>query len=106
MMRELVGALAALGLTIAVEGGVLWLIQRRDGWRLAYTAVAINAFTQPLALFAYRLLAFRFWSVEMAVIAVEGPLLAALLSVRLQRGYVLSVAANLASALAGLALFR
>ncbi len=109
-MIEVLYALYALGLTIAVEFCVVLLAAliflegdvlhglRAAAPRVLRAAVLINAFTQPIALYSVRQLHVGVWTVEGMVILVEGLLLAELLEVSLPRAYLISVVANVASA--------
>lgn len=93
-----VTAVLALLVTIVVEFAVLWLLTRRKPFPLLLYVTLINAFTEPLASYAYQSILPNFWLVEATVVLVESVLLAALLRVSYPRALVLSLLANLASA--------
>lgn len=100
----------AIEVPIVVAGAALARTPRTLLWWITFVALGANAFTHPLlwladaALQPNLALAPRWTLLEVAVVAVEGTAYAfADLGVR--RGVLLSLAANAASFLAGLAWF-
>ena len=96
----------ALLLTIAAEWVVYCVVERRSPGRLLLAAILVNACTQPIATWFVRYRGWNFLAVEVLVCIAEVPLLLALLRSGARRAIALSLAANAASALLGLALFR
>jgi hypothetical protein len=98
-----VNLLLALFLTWLIEWAVAAVLFRHGDFRLGYCVLLINAFTNPLANFAYLQWRVSFWLVEASVVVVEVPLYRFLLRTSWARGLLLSAGANFVSALAGLA---
>lgn len=105
-MPDATRPLVALGVTILAEYGVLLAFVRRSPGRLLLYAALVNALSLPLATYLYWHILGRYWAVEALVALVEAALLAGLLRVGYRRALLLSVSANLVTALLGLALFR
>ena len=96
----------ALALTIGAEWAVYYAVERHAPASLLLAAVLINACTQPVATWLVLYRAWNFLAVEALVCAAEVPLLLALLGRGRRHTIALALAANAASALLGLALFR
>jgi hypothetical protein len=96
---------ASLLVTILVEFLVYWAALRAAPARLLLVATLVNACTQPVAVWLLLGPLPRFWAVEALVCLAESAFLTALLRLPYRRALLLSCAANLATALLGLALF-
>ena len=96
----------ALALTIAAEWAVYYAVERHTPANLLLAAILINACTQPVATWLVHYRAWDFLLVEGLVCLAEVPPLMALLRRGPRHAVALSLAANVASALLGLALFR
>lgn len=96
----------ALLLTIGAEWAVYCAVERRAPGRLLVTAVLVNACTQPVATWLVLYRTWNFLAVEALVCVAEVPLLLALLGRGRRHTLALALAANVTSALLGLALFR
>jgi hypothetical protein len=85
----------ALLLTIIVEFFPIFFLMRRERKLsiIIFSIVAINMVTNPVANLLYP--GFGFWEIESGVIIVETLLFALLLEVRLKKGFLLSLAANI-----------
>ena len=103
--------LGAIGLTILIEGIVLFGLVRPRGPHLLLAAIAINLVTVPLANLAYWFAVPRldgasaFILVELGVVLGEMPLIRLLVGSSWRGSVALSVATNTASILCGLALY-
>jgi hypothetical protein len=97
--------IASLLVTILVEFLVYWAALRAAPARLLLVAILVNACTQPVAVWLLLGPLPHFWAVETLVCLVESAFLAALLRLPYQCALLLACAANLATALLGLALF-
>jgi hypothetical protein len=96
----------ALLLTIGAEWAVYCAVERRAPGRLFLAAVLVNACTQPVATWLVLYRAWNFLAVEALVCVAEVALLLALLGRGRRHTIALALAANGASALLGLVLFR
>jgi hypothetical protein len=104
-VSDLGAPLAALGLTIFVEGAVVTLVQRRDLRRVLLAAILVNACTQPIASALYQYGVAPWLAIEIAVILLETVLYRLLLSLGWARAAAISLLANAASALVGVLLY-
>ena len=95
---------AALVLTILAEYAVFLLLTRKDPLQLLFYSVLINSFTNPLFNYIYNYELNQLFPLEMAVVLMEGILIALLMQVSYTRALLISLAANAASLLAGLLL--
>lgn len=108
--------LEAMALSAIVEAGVAYGIARRRGWagrrpsHVALASAAATLITHPqlwaAALWAYEW--FPFWpsvlALESLVVLIEGGLIAWIAALRIDRAMIVSLAANSASLLVGLAI--
>ncbi len=104
-MSDLGAPLAALGLTIVVEGAVVALVQRRDLRRILLAAILVNCCTEPVASALYQYDLAPWLAIEIAVLLVEIVLYRLLLSLGWARAALISLLANAASALVGVLVF-
>ncbi len=104
-MGVVTGLLLPLGLTIGIEFVIVWAVQHRDVRAVLIAVLLVNAFTEPVANVAYQHGVAPWLVIELVVVIVEGALSRVLLPVTWARAYLLSLLANTASALIGVALF-
>lgn len=85
----------ALLLTILIEFFPIFFFMRRERKLsiLVFSVVAINMATNPIANFLYP--GFGFWEIESGVVLIETLLFALLLEVKMKKGFLLSLAANI-----------
>lgn len=91
--------LLALLFTWVIEWATAAAILRRSNARLAYYTLLINAFTNPLANFAYGTLTHEremsvFVLIEVAIVLVEVPMYRSLLNIPWKTAGVISVVGN------------
>ena len=99
--------------TIVVEFIVIFLILRREPAKLFIYSIMINAFTQPLATYAYQTVVQyvlpdilrSLLLIELLVFVAESFLLKRLLEINYKKAVILSFAANLTTAVIGWFLF-
>ena len=93
-------ALLALILTIVIEFIVYSIAIRKNYGKLFLYSILINAFTNPLANLAYSLKS-NFLFIEFLVILIEIPLIKYLFKIKLWKAILISVIANIVSAILG-----
>lgn len=86
--------LLALLLTWLVEWAVAAAVLLRSDTHLAYNTLLINAFTNPLANWAYWEWDSNFWEIEVVVFLVEIPLYRSLLGIPWKLAVIISLAGN------------
>lgn len=89
----------ALFLTISIEFVVYWLFIKKDMQRLLLYSVLINCFTHPVASFFFQGTITSFLLIEIVVFIVESFLLMWLLEIKIQKSLVISLVANLITAM-------
>jgi hypothetical protein len=100
-MNAFISLLSVLAFTIIIEFLVYFLLLRKGkGLKLLLlSAVLINAFTNPLANLAYAFFPSAFFLIEFCVIIAEVFLIEAMLVTGYKKALLISIIANLASAL-------
>ena len=96
----------SLVVTIIVEFTILWALSRRPVLAVLTCSALVNAFTQPLATYLYEIMPNKFLAIEGRVVLVESVLIAFLLKLKYGRAFLLSLAANFATAAIGILWFH
>lgn len=89
-------------ITVIIEFLVLCLFIKKEPSKLFLVSILINSVTLPLATFIYLFFYPNFVLIEVAVFLVEIFLVRLLLEVEYKESFLISLAANLATALFGL----
>jgi len=95
----------SLLITIIAEFFVILAFMRHKPLKLLLYSVLINSFTLPLATYLYYYILESFVAVELLVFLAEGILLMLLLRISARKAFLISLAANFATAMIGLILF-
>jgi len=95
----------ALALTIITEFVVYLAIVRKEPITLFMYSILINSFTNPLLNYLYNFEFDELYVLEIIVALVESIIIQLLMKVHYSRALFISLAANLASLLVGLAIF-
>lgn len=90
----------ALIVTIAIETAAISLLMKDKAALAVFSAVSVNLVTNPLANYLYP--EFGFGWIELAVIAIEALIFAAVFETGIRRGTEISLCANVPTALLSL----
>jgi len=97
--------LIALIATVLVEFIIVAALVRKDYLKIFFYFVLINSFSFPIANYFYQCVLSNLLIIEVSVFLVEIPLIKLLLETKFYEALLLSLAANIASALLGIFLF-
>jgi hypothetical protein len=98
----MINLILALLITIIVEFVILYSFFRESPFKLLIYSVLINSFTLPLATYIYIYILNNFLIVEIIVVLVESVLIMLLMEVKYKKSVLISLLANLVSAIIGL----
>jgi hypothetical protein len=97
--------ISSLVVTIILEFLVFWIFIREYPAKIFLYSVLINSFTLPLALYSYYNLIPHLLVVESLVVLSESFLIMLLFEVKYFKALIMSLVANLATAVVGLLFF-
>ncbi len=98
----MINLILALLITIIVEFLIFYLFLRKSPLKLLIYSVLINSFTLPLATYIYVYILNNFLIVEISVVLVESVLIMLLMEIKYKKSVLISLIANLVSAIIGL----
>jgi hypothetical protein len=98
----MINLILALLITIIVEFLIFYLFFRKSPLKLFIYSVLINSFTLPLATYIYIYILNNFLIAEIMVVLVESVLIMLLMEIKYKKSVLISIVANLVSAIIGL----